>query len=620
MKRSVKNTINIAIILVIIGGMVGVTYVAKNNLNTTTTNDNQFMMGERPEMLDGEMPTPPDMQDDSTAEEKGKFGNNEMPGNHDRNTKKFDGEEPPAKPDGDEGNMTPPDMSDGEMPTPPDMNGEFGDMMTPNTEDAFTQLTTPYIIAYIGLSLLLSMSVIYLFMSGFNAKTFKETFKTNDKKLIYILSLLLLTATASAGSIYVVNEKVLSNNTNMVENQNSNDKLNYQAVTTINENDNITSGKYSSNTADENAIMVSGNIDVSLSNIDVTKSGDSDGGDESSFYGNNSAILAKDGANLNITNATISTTAKGANGVFSYGGSATTNNSSSDGTTVNISDSKITTTGDNAGGIMTTGGGITNASNLTIETSGTSSAAIRSDRGGGEVNVDGGTYTTSGTGSPSIYSTANIKVSNATLISKASEGIVVEGANSVSINNTVLTDSNTKLNGQSTTYKNIFLYQSMSGDASSGTASFTAKNSTITTNNGDTLYVTNTTATINLENNKIINNDSNGNFLRAKADSWGKDGSNGGNVILNMTNQTANGNIVIDSVSTLVMNMNNNSSYTGTINSSNEAKSIKLTLSKNSKIKLTGNSYVTSLEDADSTYSNIDFNGYKLYVNGVAIN
>lgn len=39
-----------------------------------------------------------------------------------------------------------------------------------------------------------------------------------------------------------------------------------------------------------------------------------------------------------------------------------------------------------------------------------------------------------------------------------------------------------------------------------------------------------------------------------------------------------------------------------------------------SKIKLTGDSYVTSLEDADTTYSNIDFNEYKLYVNGVAIN
>ncbi len=30
--------------------------------------------------------------------------------------------------------------------------------------------------------------------------------------------------------------------------------------------------------------------------------------------------------------------------------------------------------------------------------------------------------------------------------------------------------------------------------------------------------------------------------------------------------------------------------------------------------------YVTSLENADTTNSNIDFNGYKLYVNGTAIN
>ena len=39
-----------------------------------------------------------------------------------------------------------------------------------------------------------------------------------------------------------------------------------------------------------------------------------------------------------------------------------------------------------------------------------------------------------------------------------------------------------------------------------------------------------------------------------------------------------------------------------------------------SKIKLTGDSYITSLEDDDTTYSNIDFNGYKLYVNGNGIN
>ena len=51
-----------------------------------------------------------------------------------------------------------------------------------------------------------------------------------------------------------------------------------------------------------------------------------------------------------------------------------------------------------------------NATNLTIKTSGTSSAAIRSDRGGGTVVVNKGTYKTTGKGSPAVYSTADISV------------------------------------------------------------------------------------------------------------------------------------------------------------------------------------------------------------------
>ena len=179
-----------------------------------------------------------------------------------------------------------------------------------------------------------------------------------------------------------------------------------------------------------------------------------------------------------------------------------------------------------------------------------------------------------------------------------------------------LTDTNNTLNGQSTTYKNIFIYQSMSGDADTGTAEFSSKDSTIVTNKGDSIYVTNTKANITLENNKFTNNDSTGNFLRIQKDSWGNSGSNGGNVTLTLINQKVSGNIVVDSISTLSMKLTKSSSYEGTINSSNEAKEINLVLDSNSKIKLTGDSYISSLEDADTTYSNIDLNGYKLYVGG----
>lgn len=441
--------------------------------------------------------------------------------------------------------------------------------------------------------------------------------------LIIILGILLkftIDAINENNSTQIKNQEIEKTNGEMPGKISSNSSsVIYSASKEINEDTTIENENYSSEKADENAVLINGNIDAKISNTNIEKTGDSNGGDSTSFYGMNSAILAKAGANLNLDNINVTTNATGANGVFCYGGSATTNNLNSDGTAITISDSTITTSKDNSGGIMTTGGGTMIANNLTINTAGTSSAAIRTDRGGGNVTVNGGAYTTTGQGSPSIYSTAKIIVNGADLIAKASEGIVIEGKNSVTINNCNLTDSNTKLNGQSTTYKNIFLYQSMSGDAANGNAEFSANNSNIVTNNGDSFYVTNTTATIKLNNNKITNNDKSGNFLRIQKDSWGKSGSNGGDVTLEMVNQNAIGNIVVDEISKLNMTMNDNSYFEGVINGDNTANSLTLKLDVSSKIKLTGDSYVTSLEDSDTSYSNIDFNGYKLYVNGVSI-
>lgn len=442
----------------------------------------------------------------------------------------------------------------------------------------------------------------------------------NKKNLLYIGIIIILIVILAVFWFLIVKNTDKSNNDGMQggPGMNNGSSATYSAVKEITKDEDITSGEYTSSTKDENVISVSGDVKSTLTGIKVSKTGDSDGGDNTSFYGTNSAILAKEGANVTIKKAKITTDATGANGVFSYGGSATTNNSNSDGTTINISDSTITTSKDNSGGIMTTGGGIMNATNLTITTAGTSSAAIRSDRGGGTVTVNKGTYKTTGKGSPTIYSTADITVKNAKLIATASEGIVIEGKNSVTLENVKLTDTNNTLNGQSTTYKNIFLYQSMSGDAADGKAVFTSKNSIITTNKGDSFYVTNTTAEINLENNKIINNDSTGNFLRIQKDSWGNSGSNGGTVTLNLTNQGVNGNIVVDSISKLTMKLSNGSTFKGIINNSNEGE-VSLTLDKSSKIILTGDTYVKSLTNTDSSNSNINLNGYKLYVNGVEL-
>lgn len=512
--------------------------------------------------------------------------------------------EPPEKPDGDNEETSQKTYDNSQGETKPEMPGETK-----------SNVNTIYYVLFGVESLIIATLVIYLIMSNFNNMTIKETFVNKDKIIIYILGSIILTI----GLTYLMSFLTTlnnSNNSNFNPIQDNNSNITYSASKEITTSENINSGKFASSNSDENSILVSGDISVNLENISVSKTGDSDSGDATSFYGTNSGTLAKEGANLTIDNATIETDAVGANGVFSYGGSATTNNTSSDSTTITIKNSKITTTKDNSGGIMTTGGGITNAYNLDILTNGTSSAAIRSDRGGGNVLVDGGTYKTTGQGSPAIYSTANIKVSNANLIATKSEGIVIEGKNSVVLDNCTLTDTNNTLNGKSTTYKNIFLYQSMSGDSSIGVSTFKATNSTITTNQGDTFYITNTKSVINLENNTFINNDTTSSFLRVQKDSWGETGSNGGEVELNAVNQKIVGNITVDALSTLTFNMTNNSYFEGSINTLNTAKSISLTLDETSKIKLTGDTYLTSLTNSMLDNSNIDLNGYKLYING----
>ena len=341
--------------------------------------------------------------------------------------------------------------------------------------------------------------------------------------------------------------------------------------------------------------------EASWSGTAVTKTGDSGQGDEADFYGDNAAVFAANGGTLNLSNMVVETDGTHANAVFSYG----------EGTIVNVSDSYIETSGNCSGGIMTTGGGIMNADNLTINTSGNSSAAIRSDRGGGTVTVTGGSYTTSGTGSPVIYSTADITVSNAVMESTASQGVVVEGKNSVTLNNVELSaDNNTKNSDKSDYYQAVMIYQSMSGDADEGTSAFTMNGGRLTNANGDIFFVNNTATTIDLTDAEIINN-GDGVFLRAEAAGWGSEGSNGGHVNMTASSQEINGDMVVDQVSELNLYLKNTSVFTGAVNSDGAAGSVYVEIEEGSRWVLTGDSYITSLTcGADA----IDLNGYTLHV------
>ena len=399
--------------------------------------------------------------------------------------------------------------------------------------------------------------------------------------------------------------------------------IDYKGAVEITSSDSQSGQKYDSSTADESALLISTSDDVTITDPTVNKTGNSDGGDNCNFYGLNAAVLVKEGSNTTITGGTITSDADGANGVFCYGGNGGQNGAAGDGTTVTIRDTVIKTTGDGSGGIMTTGGGITYAYDLDVNTSGQSSAAIRTDRGGGTVYVDGGTYTSNGLGSPAIYSTAEIHVENADLTSNLSEGVCIEGKNSIELTNCNMTANNTKCNGNATFFDTIMIYQSMSGDADSGTSSFTMTGGTLTSKNGHVFHVTNTNAVINLSGVTIINEDSENILLSVCADGW----SGAGNIAaLNADDQELSGIIKVGSDSELTLNLTNGSTFKGSIDGSitnakgtsvsTEVGTVNVKLDSTSKWTLTADTYITSF---DGDVSNIITNGYTLYVNGTSL-
>ncbi len=379
---------------------------------------------------------------------------------------------------------------------------------------------------------------------------------------------------------------------------------------------------YASDTADESALIVNTSDAVTITDPTVTKTGDSDGGDNCNFYGLNAALLAMGGSTVTITGATITSDASGANGVFSYGGNGGQNGAAGDGTTVVISDATITTTGDGSGGIMTTGGGVTYAEDLTVTTSGRSSAAIRTDRGGGTVTANGGTYTTSGLGSPAIYSTADVTVRNAVLTSNLSEGVCIEGKNSITLENCSLTADNTQCNGNATFLDTIMIYQSMSGDADSGTSAFTMTGGSLTGLSGHLFHVTNTHAVITLDQVELTNEGSD--ILLSVCD----DGWNGAANIAEVyaSRQALSGTLLVGDNSTLNLSLSDGSVFEGSVSGeitnakgeqvSSSVGTVSVTLDETSTWILTADTWISSFS---GNAENVISNGYTLYVDGAAL-
>lgn len=216
-------------------------------------------------------------------------------------------------------------------------NNSNGQMETPpsmpdmqNGENN-TKIETSYYIIFGIEAFVVSILVIYLIMSGFNSKTLAETLNGAKNIIIYIILVAIVTTGLTFAQSYITKNISSSNTQNQMQNN----------------------------------MQMPGGQGETASNITYTASKEIsedstiENGEYSSTTSNENAIIATGDVDVNLSNITVDKTGD-SNGWDSsnfYG-----NNSA----------------------ILAK-----NGANLTINTSGTSSATIRSDRGGGTVKVNG---------------------------------------------------------------------------------------------------------------------------------------------------------------------------------------------------------------------------------------
>lgn len=376
--------------------------------------------------------------------------------------------------------------------------------------------------------------------------------------------------------------------------EDKNKPTSYVAVNTYNENSDIQDLEATSTGADESAVLVDKNIEVTVNNFKINRANaTSTGGDTASFYGVGAATLVTNGT-LNLSVGDINTDAKGGAGVFAYGMGV-----------ANVNNVNIITKQDTSGGIHVAGGGTLNAGNVKAETSGASSAAIRSDRGGGKMVVDAGTFTTNGSGSPAIYCTADIEVNDTKLFANNSEGVCIEGLNTTTLRDCELTCNMPDLKQNDCTWS-IIVYQSMSGDSKIGKGTFNMEGGILTSKNGGIFYTTNTESEFNIKNMTINTAEDFEYILKATGNNnergWGKKGANGANCTFNVREQKLVGKIIYDSISTLDVNLLEGTTYTGQVvrddsaaNGANLNGYANLTIDENSHWVVSGDSELKTL-------------------------
>lgn len=462
MKKKLSVIISVICIIVSLGSISGTLYYAKNHNTSSMMQQAEGTPPSMPNQGENSQNNESNQQDSSQNNKSSNDQSNSQNQDSNDQTNENSNGQAPNNQQGAPGQSNSQPTMPGQNQQNNNQPGQMNQEMTPSS-----QSLTALQIVIITISVLVFMlAITNLIMSKFGSKTLVETFYGAKPTAIYAVANVV-------GTILLVCALVLSSNALLFNNAsatNNTSQITTEGVVDVSDSQELSNKTLSATSSDESAIVVNDGGSLNATGLTISKSGDSSNTENSEFYGLNAAVLVQKGSEATIKDTTIKTSATGANAIFSTGENAT----------LNISNTKITTTGDSSRGLDATYGGTINANKVTITTSGQHCAAVATDRGEGTVAVKNSILNTNGKGSPCVYSTGTISVSDSKGTATNSSCAVIEGKNSITLNNTKLTSYGIGRVDDGIDNCGVMIYQSMSGDANEGTGTFSATDSTLT--------------------------------------------------------------------------------------------------------------------------------------------
>jgi hypothetical protein len=305
--------------------------------------------------------------------------------------------------------------------------------------------------------------------------------------------------------------------------------------------------------------------------------------------GSVSTAIEADGNDVNISNATVNIASQSTPALSVKNG------------TLTVNDTSIDSTGYSAVSVGSLGNALLNGVKATV--SGSSALKVAD---GGSATVKSSTLTDNG----EVVTKGVIQLTDGKVT--LSDGTKVNGGESPAIGTTngtkISVGRGVELNSDNTQGTVIVTTDGTGDNTETATISVTGATLTNNTTKGSLFYFKDANAVISLTESKLVSD-----IFLSTPSTVKTTQQKGSNITVNIDDQEVEGDIIVDSLTSVVLNIGKNGHYTGTVNAKGDSTAVDLYLDKDGELDITSLSCFNKFVVEDETLNNIKSHGAIVY-------